>query len=288
MELLIGNNDVRLYTYTYPNKGKETILMLHGGPGVPDGLAPIAEHLSQHYQVVTFHQRGTLNSPCYSEDYSISRYISDIDAIATHFELEEFHLFGHSWGGLYAQLYAEQSMFRLLSLFLCSPASGTGRQWREMGLEVATYNKKKSTSQEWFSMLKNAMLGFLGNDKGYEDLFMQFCLNCNKGYQVENPVPVLVNHIYAKPINRTNLSLLFYHKLEQYAPPELKITVTYGDNDIFGESTKYVKERLPSATFHTIPGTSHFPWLQNQEAFYKVLAAHYGLAFSQNNEPPYR
>ncbi|WP_187068520.1 alpha/beta fold hydrolase [Pontibacter cellulosilyticus] len=277
MELLIGNKDTRLYTYTYPNPGKETILMLHGGPGVPDGLSPVAEYLSQYFQVIMFHQRGTLSSPCYSSNYTISRYISDIDAIASHFELEEFHIFGHSWGGLYAQLYADQSLYRLLSLFLCSPASGTGKQWREMSLEVAAYNKRKCTKSEWLDMMKNAVLGFLGSDASYEKFFTQFCLNCNKGYQVEDPVPVMVDHIYARPINRTNLALLFYPKLEVYAPPEMNITVTYGDDDIYGESINYTKERLPSAKFSTVPGTSHFPWLQNPEAFYKVLAGHYGI-----------
>lgn len=276
MELLIGNKDTRLYTYTYPNSGKETILMLHGGPGVPDGLDPVAEFLSRQYQVITFHQRGTLNSPCYSANYSISRYIADIDAIAKHFDLQEFHLFGHSWGGLYAQLYAEQSLFRLLSIFLCSPASGTGNQWREMGLEVARFNKKKCTPGEWLVMVKNAVMGFLGSDAAYEKFFTQFCLNCNKGYQVENPVPVQVDHIYARPVNRTNMALMFYPPLEPYAPPGLKITVTYGDDDIYGESTKYAKERLPTASFVTIPGSSHFPWLQNKEAFYKVLSNHFG------------
>lgn len=251
--------------------------MLHGGPGVPDGLTPVAEYLSQYFQVIMFHQRGTLNSPCYSSNYSISRYIADIDAIAAHFELQELHLFGHSWGGLYAQLYADQSKYKLLSLFLCSPASGTGRQWREMGLEVVAYNKRKSTGSEWFGMVKNALLGLMGSDTAYEKFFTQFCLNCNKGYPVDNLVPVQVDHIYARPINRTNLALLLYLELSVYSPPDLKITVTYGDDDIYGESKKYTSERLPTASFVTLPNTSHFPWLQNPDEFYQVLASHYGI-----------
>lgn len=277
MEILVGNKDVRLYTTIYPNTGKETVILLHGGPGVPDGLDPVAAHLSQFFQVITFHQRGTLSSPCYSGKYSMERYILDIDAIAAHFDIEKFHLFGHSWGGLYAQIYAEDSPHRLLSMFLCSPASGTGSQWREVGMEVAAYNRKKSTTAEWLGMLKNLSLGLLGSDSAYEKLFTQFCLNCNKGYTVDDPVPVLTSHINARPINRTNLALLLHAMLEVQPNPGFKITVSYGDDDIFGASVRYVRERYPTAQFFSIPESSHFAWLQNKQEFYKVLANHYGL-----------
>ncbi|WP_299754870.1 alpha/beta hydrolase [uncultured Pontibacter sp.] len=275
MEILVKNEETRLYTVSYPNNGKETVIMLHGGPGVPDGLGPVAEFLNRYFQVITFHQRGTLSSPCYVNKYTIGDYISDIDSIAERFDLQQFHLFGHSWGGLYAQLYAYQNPQRLLSMFLCSPASGTGSQWKETVLEVARFNKNKSTSSEWFGMLKNAALGFLGNDKAYENLFTQFCLNCNKGYPVDDPVPVMIDRINAKAINRTNLALLKEPVQEPMIDQGFKFTITYGEDDIYGDSKKYVRERYPYANYITIPKTSHFPWLQNEEEFYAALAAHF-------------
>lgn len=38
----------------------------------------------------------------------MSDYISDIEAISNRLNITKFHLFGHSWGGLYAQIYAEE------------------------------------------------------------------------------------------------------------------------------------------------------------------------------------
>ncbi|OKL40423.1 alpha/beta fold hydrolase [Pontibacter flavimaris] len=276
-ELLVKNEETRLYTVIYPNSGKDTVILLHGGPGVPDGLGPVAEFLSHHFQVITFHQRGTLSSPCYASDYSIGAYLSDIDKIAERFNLERFHLFGHSWGGLYAQVYAYQNPHLLQSLFLCSPASGTGRQWKEMGLEVARYHKGKCTQKEWMGMLKDATLGLLGNDNAYERLFTQYCLNCNKGYAVSDPVPLQVDHINAKAINRSNLALLKAPELEPMIDQGFPFTITYGDDDVYGASKKYVRERYPYADFITIPGSSHFPWLQNGPEFYRILSSHYGL-----------
>lgn len=158
MTISVKNKEVRLFTTVYPNSGKETIILLHGGPGAPENLSPVAEFLSKEFQVIYFHQRGTLNSPCSSGSYAMANYISDIDCIATHFNLEKFHLFGHSWGGLYAQVYAAQRQQKLRSMFLCSPASGTGWQWAKTVMEVATFNKKKCTHPEWLSMVRNATM----------------------------------------------------------------------------------------------------------------------------------
>lgn len=267
MAILVENKDARLFTVVYPNSGKETVILLHGGPGAPDGLGPVAEFLSADFQVISFHQRGTLNSPCFSHNYAISRYISDIDRIASPFNLQQFHLFGHSWGGLYAQLYADKRPDNLLSLFLCSPASGTGWQWVETAMEIRRFNRKRSTRPEWRAMLKNTVLGLLGSDKAYQKFHTQFCLNCNKGYRVQDPVPMMVTHANAKPINRTNRSVLFHPRLRELPNPGFNITVTYGDDDIYGDSPKYVRKRYPTADFITIPRSGHFPWLHNEHAF---------------------
>lgn len=277
MEILVKNEETRLYTVAFPNPGKETVILLHGGPGVPDGLGPVAEFLQTYFQVITFHQRGTLSSPCYNSNYSIAALLSDIDKVAERFKAERFHLLGHSWGGLYAQLYAYQNAHRILSLFLCSPASGTGKQWAQMMKEAAHYNKNKCAGNEWMNMVKDAILGFLGKDEAYERLFTQFCLNCNKGYHVSEPVPVMVDHISAKAVNRTRRAILKEPEQDPMIDQGFPFTITYGDDDIYGESKKYVQERYPYANYLTIARSSHFPWLQNEHDFYRILSAHFGL-----------
>ena len=278
MAILVKNKDTRLYTKVYPNSGKESVILLHGGPGAPENLDPVAEFLARDYQVIYFHQRGTLNSPCSSGSYSMASYVSDIDAVAAHFSLGKFHLFGHSWGGLYAQVYAQERPGKLLSMFSCSPASGTGWQWAKTVLEVGRFHKRKCTRQEWLEMVKNASLGLLGSYKAYARFYAQFSINCNRDYRVQQPVQVMVDHLHTRPINRTSLSLLLHPTLRRLPEPGFKVTVVYGDDDLYDESPKYVRERYPTGTFITIPASSHFPWLHNIEAFFKVLAEHFAVA----------
>ena len=100
----------------------------------------------------------------------MSAYISDIDSVARFYGVSKFHLWGHSWGGLYAQIYANKNLEKLLSMFLCSPGSGTGEQWKQTEKEVMHFNKSKCTSWQWSKMGMNNLLGILGSDKGYKQL----------------------------------------------------------------------------------------------------------------------
>lgn len=278
MTLEITNNDAVLHTVVSGQQNQETIILLHGGPGVPEDMEPLISRLSNRYQVIYFHQRGTVNSPCSSSKYSMERYISDLDAVASHFRLQQFHLFGHSWGGLYAGIYADKNPERILSMFLSSPASGTGKQWIKMGWEVRRFNKKKSTFWEWVGMLRNSFVGTLGFDSGHRKFFRQFAINANKDYEVEKTAPLQVDLVRAKAVNRTNKSILTHEILKPLRSPHFPITITYGDDDIYGESKKYVENRYPTAKIVSIPDCSHMHWLHNPQIFYQVLDDHYDLS----------
>ena len=101
----------------------------------------------------------------------MNAYVSDIEAIADSLDLTSFHLFGHSWGGLYAQIYAEQHPDRLLSLFLCSSGTGTGEVWKKCEREVLRSNKESCANGDWLRMGYYSVGGMLGSDKAYQKLF---------------------------------------------------------------------------------------------------------------------
>lgn len=275
--LTIPNKDTHLFASVYPNEGRETVLLLHGGPGVPDNLTEVAELLVDNFQVICFHQRGTALSPCQNKDYSMEGYLSDIECLANYFSLQKFHLFGHSWGGLYAQIYAQHHPERVLSLFLCSPSSGTGSHWRETEKEVFGFNKSKCDFMEFLGMGWNNLLGMLGNDKAYQRLFEQVLENYNKGFADVGTASFQLENVRAEPINLTRKELLNYPLLHNKPTPNFAITVTYGESDIYGESKKYVSDRFPTGSFFTIEKCGHIPWLHNKNIFEDIVQGHYHI-----------
>ena len=276
-ELLIQNKDTTLFTNFYPNPGKEAVILLHGGPGVPEGLTFMVKYLQENYQVITFHQRGTRQSPTTRNNFSLESYISDINCIADYLKINQFHLFGHSWGGLYAQVYAQTNAHRLLSLFLCSPASGTGQHWKDTMLEVADYNKRKSSFIEWAAMQAQSALGLLGSDQAYQKFYSQALRNFSRGFREAYPEKFAINCIKAKAINQTVKAILKHPLLPEKIIPDYKLTIAYGAKDIYGKSKKYVMRRYPTIPIIFIPGSGHIPWSHNMEVYVQVLKEHYGV-----------
>ena len=275
--LLIESGSANLFTTIYSNPEAETILLLHGGPGVPMDLSVVAERLAEKYQIIYFDQRGTGLSPVIDATYSMKEYISDIDAVANHFGVDSFHLFGHSWGGLYAQIYAENSPNRVKSLFLVSPSSGTGETWEKMEKEVMQFNKERSGLWGWSMMGMRSVFGMLGFDSSYQSLFKQVLENYNKEYDPSFvATEVMVENVRAEAINKTRENIVAY--------PELKINqskistlIAYGDNDIYGSTKERVLNRFPLAKQVSFKNTGHIPWLHNKEQFMETLTGFYDI-----------
>lgn len=273
----VNNKEDKLYSVIYPNQNKETIILLHGGPGFPSDMEEVIEVLKNDYQLITFHQRGTKQSPCKSKDYSMLAYVSDIDSIAKFYNVEKFHLWGHSWGGLYAQIYADSHPERLLSLFLCCPGSGTGEQWKQTEKEVMQLNKSKCTSGQWMKMGMNNVLGALGSDRAYKRLFKQVMKNYNDDFINTDTYGIDFGNLKSKPINKTRKEIIRYPILKKQENPNIKITIVYGDQDIYKSSKNFVFDRYPTAKVYEISKCGHIPWLHNPVEYNRVLMKHYRL-----------
>jgi proline iminopeptidase len=275
MTNLIDNKGDKLYSIIYPNPSKETIILLHGGPGFPSELTEVVEVLKDSFQIITFHQRGTKKSPCISTDYSINAYISDVECISKFYNITKFHLWGHSWGGLYAQIYAEKYPDNLLSVFLCCPGSGTNMEWKQTEKEVMQLNKSKCTTWQWTKMGINNLLGMLGSDNAYKRLFKQVMKNYNDDFVNTENLGIEFDNLKANPINKTRPEILKYPIVTKQENPKYKITIVYGDKDIYQSSKNFVINRYPTAKVHTIENCGHIPWLHNPTDYFQILKNHY-------------
>jgi len=273
----IKNKKITLNVKFYQKLNSETIILLHGGPGVPDDMLEIVEILKNKYQIITFEQRGVGLSKCKKCSFTMSEYISDIEAITKELEIKRFHLFGHSWGGLYAQIYADYRPDKIKSLFLCSPSSGTNKTWKQTEKEVMQYNKKNTTKKEWLKMGWNSLLGMLGNDKAYQKLFKQVLNNYHKNYLKVDINNGFLDKIVSKPINKTRKEIIKYKNLPLFSNPNYSIQITYGDNDIYGKSKNKLIARFPTADIITIQNSGHIPWKHNSEKFTQILKDFYRL-----------
>lgn len=319
-----SDNDTTLCTtlYKHQNRDAESIILLHGGmsrrvvqslafalsiiiiffvsffwfsheflflipgPGVPDAMEVVTNSLNKKFRVIYFQQRGTGKSTCKNGDYSMDSYISDIEAIADYFDLKQFHLFGHSWGGLYAQIYANEKPERILSLFLSSPSSGTNQLWLDTESEVLAYCQQNSTSFEFLSMGILSLFGILGSNLAYQNLFALvlsvYHRNHNQQHQGSKAIEIdkasLTETIRAEPINKTRPFLQTYKSLpEIVVDPQYPIVISFGQSDIYGQSKMKTMKRFPTAKIFEIEDSGHIPFLHNPSRFFSIVHDFYGI-----------
>jgi proline iminopeptidase len=83
------------------------LLVVHGGPGLPHNYLSSLERLANEREVIFWDQLGCGNSECPSDTvlWTMERSVAEMDAVVKAVGLNDFHIFGNSWGGMLAQQY---------------------------------------------------------------------------------------------------------------------------------------------------------------------------------------
>jgi proline iminopeptidase len=96
------------------------LLVLHGGPGGGQSANGRRFFDPDHYRIIQYDQRGCGQSTPHGElsDNTTNFLLEDMEKIREHLEVEQWILFGGSWGTTLALLYAQQHTDQVLGLIL--------------------------------------------------------------------------------------------------------------------------------------------------------------------------
>ena len=118
-----GADGVKLY-YRKLGSGPQTVVVLHGGPGlgIGDGGSEMAV-LARNRVLLMYDQRGSGRSQVVTDPslLSVDHQVRDLEAFRQHFGLERMTLIGLSWGAGLATLYTAAHPDRVDRLLLISP-----------------------------------------------------------------------------------------------------------------------------------------------------------------------
>lgn len=121
-------------------------LVLHGGPG--SGCTPSLRRYFDPtaYRIILFDQRGCGRSRPHASDPEVSlatnttqQLIRDIERLREHVRVEQWLVFGMSWGSTLGLAYAEAFPNRVTSLVLASVVTTTRREVDWITREVGRY-----------------------------------------------------------------------------------------------------------------------------------------------------
>jgi proline iminopeptidase len=138
---IASGDSIRLF-YRVVGHGPDTIVTVHGGPGVDlesifGDFAPLAER----HVVIFYDQRGAGRStlPTDTTVLTATAQISDLEAVRRHFKLDRIVLVAHSYGPLLAASYAIAHPEHVRAMVLMGPVPPyRGDLWQRFGRTMSS------------------------------------------------------------------------------------------------------------------------------------------------------
>jgi proline iminopeptidase len=255
----------------------DTIVLLHGGPGVPDYLADVSAILATEHRVLRFDQRGTGQSTCHSGQYSLDDYVEDVDAVRHTYGLERLLLLGHSWGGTVAQLYATRHPDRVAKLCLCNSGIGLGDDWRAMERAVMAHNRRRSGLGGFMLLGLDQALALLSGATGDRAARRMMARVWRNYFDPPESAPAPSQEwlagVHSRPIFGTRRAALAADANDLRGLGSVPVLIIFGEHDIYGRTTERLVARFPNARVVIIPHAGHIPWLQNRTEFVAAIGA---------------
>ncbi|MGZ4248101.1 MAG: alpha/beta fold hydrolase [Solirubrobacteraceae bacterium] len=103
----------------------QPMVLCHGGPGLSDNLAPVAEMVEDLALVHRYDQRGSGRSRS-DGPFDVASFVADLEALRQHWRHDRWLVGGHSWGANLALFYALEHPDRTLGLIYLA---GAGVHW---------------------------------------------------------------------------------------------------------------------------------------------------------------
>lgn len=268
------SDGIRLWTATTGTPTSAVpVVILHGGPGLWDDYAVLAEMLDDLTIVHRFDQRGCGRSDP-SELQTMQRLAQDIDELRAHWGHEQILVIGHSFGATLALVYAASYPSRAAGVVYLDGV-GIG-DWRtayheEAGRRMTPAQRDRLEALSGADRTADEEIEFRVlswfTDHADQSMAMTWAL---ESASVDLPINFAANHA---------LGLEIKSWPDDYVPglvSSLPMPVTYihGDGDPRPAfAVQDLAAHTPHHTFHLVPGAGHSPWRERPELIREVLRA---------------
>jgi proline iminopeptidase len=285
-KIITLDNGYHLWTNTQ-GEGDIHLLALHGGPGGNhEYWEDAAEQLKKqglNVQVTMYDQLGSLYSdqPDFSDPEIAKKYLTyeyfldEVDEVREKLGLDNFYLFGQSWGGLLVQEYAVKYGQHLKGAIISSMVD-------EIDEYVDRVNelREKTLSPEAVAFMKECEAK---ND--YSNPKYQECVQVMNEQYVDRKQPSKLYHL--KDLGGTAVYNVFqgdnefvitgklkdWHFRDQLKNIKVPTLITFGEHETMPiETAKTMNSLIPNSQLVTTPDGGHHHMVDNPDVYYKHLA----------------
>ena len=287
-------DSARLF-YRLVGNGSDTLIAIHGGPGVDlESIAGDFVPLTERHVVIYYDQRGAGRStlPHDTVTLNATQQVRDLETVREHFHLAHVTLVAHSYGPLLAATYAIAHPDRVHRMVFFGPVPPRrGQFWTRFGASMASRLDSGSRAR---MTAANRMLASASQDA------REAC----RAYWAEALRPRLAEPDRTLTLLRSDLCASEPHGIRYGLTITNRVVMaSYGDWDlreqlhsvqaptlvVHGEQESIpmdlVQEwmtSLPHATLFKVPRAAHFTYAERPEIVWpeveRFLAAHADMA----------
>jgi proline iminopeptidase len=260
--------------------GKTKVLLLHGGPAVTHSYLEAMESFlpDAGIEMYYYDQLGCGNSdiPEDSSLWTLERYAEEVEEVRRGLGLENFVLYGHSWGGILAIEYALKYPQNLRGLVISNMTAGT-----------QAYLKRTATIKLWLPAEKRARLQALEAKQDYdnpeyehimmEDLYpLMLCRIKPWPEPVTRSFRLINEKIYEQMQGKSEFLVTGnlknwerWDRLHEIKTRALTIGAKYDEMD--PEDMVAMAKMMPNTTNFNCPNGSHLCMWDDQQAYFRGL-----------------
>ena len=270
---------VKLY-YRREGQGPAMVL-LTGGPGLSHEYLQSLSILADSWQLIFLDQRGTGQSDkADPEDYTIAKNVEDVERLRQSLQIEDWIVFGHSWGGILAQAYAIRHPQRVSKLILAdtfSCAEDINSALERMRAAVPEETRAIYARYEQEGLYKN-------RDR-YPDEYQAALDIAYEPVMISIPAPDYIQDVFGNlaydvyramwgeqsefKLTGTLAGFDLRQELDQIQAPSL---VVVGASDMPTVAmARETARRIPHARLEIFEHSRHFPFLEEPEKFFKLV-----------------
>ncbi|AQZ70016.1 alpha/beta hydrolase [[Actinomadura] parvosata subsp. kistnae] len=277
------NDGTRLRTWTTGSalSPRTPVVMLHGGPGVPDYLAPVAALIDDLCLVHRYDQRGTGGSR-WEGEHTVARHVEDLASLLDTWGHDRAVLIGHSFGTTLAAYFLLAHPERVAGLIqIAGPFLGP---WRDA--DRATQRARRTDEQQ----ARLAELEALGSRTDAEEIeYLTLSWSTDHADRNQAWAWALESARTLRPINYTMNSRLnaaakadplesHMDELRERLPPGAVIIGGAGDSRPADALRRAARDLACEVVI--IPNAGHNPWLEAPDQFGTALRT------AVQNQPP--
>ncbi len=259
------------------------VVVLHGGPGAPGYMAPVARGLADSFRVLEPFQRGSSGEPL-----TVARHVADLHKLVSRHQRVRPALVGHSWGAMLALAYAAAHPGRAVSLVLIGcgtfgpAARDRMRAIRQERMDDVLRRRLEGLPEEFpdsdkrLRVLGNLMLPLYSYEPVAGELDVEACDARAHDETWEDMVRLQEEGAYPAAFAAIDAPVIMLHGAVDPHPGRL--------------IRASLEPHLPQLEYHEWERCGHYPWLEKavRDEFFAVLRQRLARPFADGRRPTTR